>query len=557
MSGDILQTYIAEGQRALDRMEAASLCGPEMALETLMRVIRENEDTEYGKRYGFREIHSYADYARQVPFSEHSDYEPYIDRMLCFGEKNLLTARDVVYFAHTSASSGASKMIPRTREELDLLFSMVFERVFGLCQRHCMEKTGQGMPRCKGINLMESRIGYTPTGTAHGAISETLNKPGETPFFNALPEEIVYPLSEFDRRYVKMLFALRERHLSFFMSTFSPTLYDLFSYLRDNWQGLCADLAAGRTDPGIAMDGKLRARLDGYLSPDPERAEESRQIMAEHSRDAFIPLLWPDLKLIATVGTTTFAPYIEKLRQHLGPDIAVDHLGYVSSEATVAAELQENESAYMLLPFSGFYEFLPADGEATDEPLLMDQLEIGKEYELILTNLSGFYRYRINDVIRVTGFHNRCPMIVFAYRKNQLVNMYGEKMADSVVQNAVQALAAESGTRILEYSVYPDADTDPGRYVVLLESDEEIRPDRWPDYSEILNRKLCEAHESYRRKIEQKTMRPLEVRFVQPQTYALYRDLKVMGGASPNQIKPIHVIANEKLKRFFFGLLQD
>ena len=73
----------------------------------------------------------------------------------------------------------------------------------------------------------------------------------------------------------------------------------------------------------------------------------------------------------------------------------------------------------------------------------------------------------------------------------------------------------------------------------------------------ILDRKLCEVHESYRRKIEHKTILPLEVRFVQPQTYALYRDLKVMGGASPNQIKPIHVIANDRLKRFFFGLLQQ
>ena len=52
-------------------------------------------------------------------------------------------------------------------------------------------------------------------------------------------------------------------------------------------------------------------------------------------------------------------------------------------------------------------------------------------------------------------------------------------------------------------------------------------------------------------------MLPLEVKFVQPQTYALYRDLKVMGGASPNQIKPLHVISGDKLKRFFFGLLQN
>ena len=51
-------------------------------------------------------------------------------------------------------------------------------------------------------------------------------------------------------------------------------------------------------------------------------------------------------------------------------------------------------------------------------------------------------------------------------------------------------------------------------------------------------------------------MLPLKACFVQPQTYALYRDLKVMGGASPNQIKPIHVITDGRLKRFFFGLLQ-
>ena len=557
MSADVMRKYISGGLQALERMEQASLNAGKISYETLMRIIRENEDTEYGKKYGFRSISSYADFARQVPLSEYSDYEPYIERMLCFGEKNLLTSRDVVYYAHTSGSSGTSKMIPRTQEELDILFSTVFERAFALCEKSCLEKEGSGLPACKGINLMESRVGFTPAGVAHGAISEMLNIREDTPFYNALPEEIIFPASEFDRRYVKMLFALREKHLSFLMSTFSPTLYDMITYLCDNWQSLCADLESGRTNPGIAMDKALRQRLDAHLSPDPERAEEIREIMTSHRKEAFIPLLWPDLKLIAAVGTSTFAPYIEKLRQHLDPDIAVDYLGYVSSESTIAAQLHEDEPSYLLLPFSGFYEFIPVDSEASETPLPMDQLEAGKEYELVLTNLSGFYRYRINDVIRVTGFHNNCPMIVFAYRKNQLVNMYGEKMADSVVQSAVQALSEESGTRILEYSVYPDAGVDPGRYIVLLESDEEIMPERWPLYSDILNRQLCEAHDSYRKKILQKTMRPLEVRFVQPQTYALYRDLKVMEGASPNQIKPVHVITDGKLKRFFFGLLQE
>ena len=60
-------------------------------------------------------------------------------------------------------------------------------------------------------------------------------------------------------------------------------------------------------------------------------------------------------------------------------------------------------------------------------PLTLDQLEVGKEYEIIITNLSGFYRYRIRDVIRVAGYHGRTPQITFSYRISQMVNLAAEK----------------------------------------------------------------------------------------------------------------------------------
>ena len=554
---DVMKKYIADGIRALDRMEEASRQGKAVSQKTLMRLIRENENTEYGKKYGFREIRSYADYAAKVPISTYEDYEPYIQRMLCFGQSNLITADKVVYYAHTSGTSGDSKMIPCTRQALDILFSTVFERFFGEYEKSCMTGEQKGMPDYPGINLMESKIGYTPYGVAHGAISETLNHGEETASYNALPETIIYPGGEFDRRYVKMLFTLRERHLSFLMATFSPTIYDMIVYVQHHWRSLCDDIEAGKINPDIAIDPKLRKQLEKKLDPDPERAQEIREIMQKHESGAFIPLLWPDMKRIAAVGTATFAPFIERLRPLLGKDICVDYLGYVCSEATIAAPLREEDPAFMLLPFGGFYEFIPVEDGAQETPLLMDQLEIGKEYELLVTNLSGFYRYRLGDVIRVVGYHNECPMISFSYRKNQLISMYGEKVTETVLRTAVESMAEESATVVLEYSVYADSETDPGHYVVFLESDREISPEAWPYYSEILNRKLCEAHDSYRKKIMQKTMLPLEVKFVQPQTYALYRDLKVMGGASPNQIKPLHVISGDRLRRFFFGLLQS
>ncbi|MBQ7183990.1 MAG: GH3 auxin-responsive promoter family protein [Clostridia bacterium] len=553
----MIRDYIENGIAALTKLEDASKRGAAISTETLMRLIRENEDTEYGKKYGFRQIRSYADYAAKVPFSTYEDYEPAIEKMICFGRRGLITADDVVYYAHTSGTSGASKMIPCTQKALDILFDMVFLRVFGLYEKECESRTGTGMPACRGINLMESRIGYTPRGVAHGAVSETLDHPADTPLYNALPDELIYPGAEFDRRHVKMLFALRERHLSFLMSTFSPTLYDMIVYIRHHWEALCEDIQTGRIGEDIAVDPKLRRNLEAKMAPDPERADEIRAIMEKHASGAFVPYLWPDMKLIATVGTAAFAPFIDRLRPMLGDGIAMDHLGYVCSEATVAAPLKENDPECMLIPFGGFYEFIPMEEGAPEQPLTMDQLEIGKEYELVVTNLSGFYRYRLGDVVRVTGYHNECPLMVFAYRKNQLISMYGEKVTETALRSAVEMTAEESKTAILEYSVYADTETDTGHYTVLMESDREITADRWPYYSGILDRRLCQVHDSYRKKIEQKTMLPLQVKFVQPQTYALYRDLKVMGGASPNQIKPIHVITDGRLKRFFFGLLQN
>lgn len=583
-----MEKNVAEGLAALERMEQASLSAPQIGIDTLMSLIRANENTEYGKKYGFRDIHSYADYARKVPFSEYKDYEPYIERMLVFGEKNLITASDVLYYAHTSGTSGASKMIPRTQQELEILYNDIFQRAFGLCEKEnaagekakaADEKTvgekaagekaagekenaagaeGQFLGS-RGANFMETQIGFTSMGTPHGAISATLNHPEDTVSCSVFPEDIIYSTVDFDRRHIKLLFALREKHLSFLMSTFSPMIHDMIVYLQLHWQELCGDLEAGRVGAEVSVDPRLRAKVNAILTPDPERAEEIRRIMQKYKDGDFIPRIWPDLKLVACVGTATFAPHLEKIKEHLGPGIAVDQLGYVSSESTVAAQIKEGEEAYMLLPYSGFFEFIPMDDDSETQeevPVLMDQLEVGREYELIVTNLSGFYRYRIGDVVRVTGFHNKCPMIVFSYRKNQLVSMYGEKVTEAVMQSSVEKLSSESGTRIFEYSVYPDTDSDPGRYIVILESDEEIGPDRWQSYSDTLNRILCEAHDSYRAKMDNKIMLPLEVRFVQPQTYALYRDMRIMDGASPNQIKPIHVISGDKLKRFFFALLQ-
>ena len=65
----------------------------------------------------------------------------------------------------------------------------------------------------------------------------------------------------------------------------------------------------------------------------------------------------------------------------------------------------------------------------------------GKEYEIIITNLSGFYRYRIRDVIRVLGYEGESPKITFSYRKSQLLDLAGDKITESMMDEAIRRLA--------------------------------------------------------------------------------------------------------------------
>ncbi len=72
-------------------------------------------------------------------------------------------------------------------------------------------------------------------------------------------------------------------------------------------------------------------------------------------------------------------------------------------------------------------------------------LEEGEDYEIIITNLSGLYRYRIKDVVRVTGYYNECPMIQFVYRKSQMLSIAGEKTNEKAVSWAIEQFMKDTG----------------------------------------------------------------------------------------------------------------
>ena len=101
----------------------------------LLRILEQNKDTEYGRKYGFANIHSIEEYQKKVPVSVYDDYAGYILRMSEDGEENLITSGKVVHYNKSSGTVGnpygAGRK--RTRRRLDQRTEYVH------CGIHCRD----------------------------------------------------------------------------------------------------------------------------------------------------------------------------------------------------------------------------------------------------------------------------------------------------------------------------------------------------------------------------------------------------------------------------------
>ena len=225
----------------------------------------------------------------------------------------------------------------------------------------------------------------------------------------------------------------------------------------------------------------------------------------------------------------------------------------------MAACTQIEKPEFALLCDSCFFEFLPADAPDTClDTLNIDQLEVGKEYEIIITNLSGFYRYRIKDVIKVLGYEGESPKITFSYRKSQLLDLAGDKITESMMDEAIRRTGEDLGVNIVDYCVLPNRDVSPSHYEFLIEPSRDVLdPKKCEEYRLILEKHLCEVNPVYKECLDTNEIAPGILYLSQVHTHAFWRDMRVHQGTSLNQVKPVRVIDTPRKKNFFFALREN
>lgn len=524
--------------------------------ELLMKILDDNKDTEYGKKYDFANIKSVEEYQKKVPITDYDSYADYIYRMTEKGEKNLLTVYDVNHFAKSSGTMGNPKRIPVSSLSMEVSQRYNFAHAFNLL----VEKCGIDWTKDPFLNLTEVSISVLKSGDTYGSISGKMLD-GFGDLLSQLvtsPIEALMPSVETDTRYVHARFALAQKNIPFVTTSFVSLFLESLRYIKNNWELLVNDIENGTIDESIRMPADVRESLLGKIEPMPERAQELREIFEEGFDEPIVPKIWPKMLLLSGIGTGGFADYLEKIKNYVGPDFNFLLIGLTASEGMFSIPFELNNPDAILIPDSMFYEFLPLDAEGDySKVVTLDKLEVGKEYEVITTNLSGFYRYRMKDVIRCIGRYDETPIIEFLYRLDQCLSLTGEKVNEEHLRTVAYKTQKDLGFDLIDFSVYADSDSSPMRYVYLMEIEGLPEDVTKEEIRDVLNDNFCANDPVLGWKIEKGMIGKTDLKFLQPETYLFYKELRVARGTSSAQVKPPRILRDEPDKRFFSVLLDD
>ncbi len=522
----------------------------------LMDRLMENKDTEYGKLFGFEDIHSVEEYQKELPITFHYDYEAAIERQV-MGEDGILTAERPVYYCISSGSTDSPKYMPIV--ERDILRQKFYWMDLSqeVIRRHMPDAADEELFG-KVFQVGEFRRDFMPDGTMGGvragALHRYLEAKGELDFnsFTA-PKEVLFPKNTLeDLLYVKLRFALACRDVTAIHGVFVNRVVGVLRFMVENWDALLSDIETGEISDCFLVSHEWETYLKEHLPADPERAAELRAIPQDEMEQGLVKKIWPGIRYAQMIGGSMFKPYMDKFFDYVG-DLPIHYFTYAASEGCfgIAGGVNEDDAYYTLLPDTCFYEFMSETGDGEKIYTIRD-VEVGSKYELLITTYSGVYRYAIGDVVEVVGFDGQAPIVRVCYRKSQVINVADEKMNVRQLENAMRKFQTRAECTAEGFCVDSDYAKQRPRYMLYLELAEGTLPE---NAEEILDECLMESCFGYKRDRELAELDRVKIQMIPQGGFKAYGRFMAKLGHSKEQDKPLRILVTEEQKAFFGGAL--
>ncbi|WP_419869089.1 GH3 auxin-responsive promoter family protein [Chryseobacterium sp. CT-SW4] len=375
--------------------------------ELLLSLVNTAKKTLFGREHDFENIRTIQDFQQRVPVSDYENLKPYIEKVKK-GQSNILWTDIPQYFAKTSGTTSGSKYIPISKEGMPYQIAGAQSALF-----HYIAKKNnadfvqgkmiflQGSPELKEIyGIQTGRL----SGIVAHHIPDYLQK-------NRLPTWKTNMMEDWEAKVDKIVEETEKENMTL-ISGIPPWLIMYFEKL-------------------IEKNGKK------------------------------IKEIFPNLQLIVT-GGVNYDPYKDKMQELLGGNVDIIQT-FPASEGFFAFQDDYTREGLLLLTNHGiFYEFIPLEeyGKPDARRLTIKEIELNKDYALILTTNSGLWAYSIGDVIR---FISKDPYkILVSGRTKHFTSAFGEHVIAFEVEESIKATLENHPAQITEFHLAPQVNPEEG-----------------------------------------------------------------------------------------------
>jgi hypothetical protein len=390
-----LARYIVENQyRWMEQ-------GPAIQADWQKKLVRKAAGTRFGKDHFFKDIHSYEEFREAVPIRDYEDLKPYVEHIL-HGEPDILWPGKPAYFAKTSGTTSGVKYIPITSDSLPNHINSARDALLNY-----VHETGR---------------------------SEFLDK--KLIFLSGSPE-----LETKAGIHLGRLSGIVNHHVPGYLRTNQLPSYE--TNCIDDWETKLEKIIDETIDQPMSLISGIPPWVQMYF--DRIRARTGRDI-----KDVF-----PDFSLFV-YGGVNFEPYRAKLFEAIGKRIDSVET-YPASEGFIAYQDSQTAEGLLLLLNSGiFFEFIPVESYFDAKPIRLSiaEVEIGKNYAVIINSNAGLWGYSLGDTVK---FVSTNPYrIVVTGRIKHFISAFGEHVIGEEIEKALHyAMQRHAEVEVTECTVAP------------------------------------------------------------------------------------------------------
>ncbi|CDP20124.1 unnamed protein product [Coffea canephora] len=559
-----------DSEALLELLEKVTADASQIQDELLQEVLTTNANTQYLK--GF--LNGYSDkqlFKKAVPVVEYQDIEPFVDRIANGESSHLISAHPITELLLSSGTSGGKrKAIPTTAEE-PRRRAFYASLTATILNKH-IEFWNQG----KQMNFRFIMPEMTTLGglAVTNAVSSNFRRSRMQNRSNCWnndtsPDEVILCQDIKQSMYCQLLCGLVQRDAVVRIgTTYASGFLRVIKFLEEHWQELCSNIKTGHISDWIIDPGCQKA-VSSILSQQMPGLADSIEIECRSgSWGGIVKRLWPRTKCIEVVSTGTMTQYIPNLEFYCG-GVPLVSMYYAASEGFFGLNLKPLSDpynvSYTLVPWMAYYDTL-GDHDLKGELVDLVNVQIGQQYELVVTTFTGLYRYRVGDVLMVTDFRNNTPQFKVVQRRNVVLSIDLDKTTEEgllkAVSKAMQILEP-LGCLLTDYSSYADMSCFPGHYVLFWEL--QMRENagiaavlervQMEGCCNVVEESLDGMYKTLRRRSN--VIDPLEIRVVKRGTFDGLMDLFLSEGASLNQYKTPKSIKSEKAIQFLNSMVVE